>query len=109
VAALAVVVWAMAVNRFFSSVIRIQTDRGHHLITCGPYRYVRHPAYASEPFLLIGSGLMLGSWLATFIGVLLVGPVLWRTAKEDGILRRELEGYAGYAQQVRYRVFPGVW
>jgi protein-S-isoprenylcysteine O-methyltransferase Ste14 len=35
-AALAVVVWAMAVNRFFSPVVRIQTDRGHHLVTSGP-------------------------------------------------------------------------
>jgi protein-S-isoprenylcysteine O-methyltransferase Ste14 len=108
-AALAVVVWAMTVNRFFSTVIRIQTDRGHHLITSGPYRYVRHPAYAAEPFLLISSGLVLGSWVATFIGVLLVAPVLWRTAREDQVLRKELEGYAAYARQVRYRVLPGVW
>ena len=40
--AMAVTIWAMAVNRFFSSVIRIQTDRGHHLVTSGPYAYVRH-------------------------------------------------------------------
>src|SRR5262249_35846992 len=53
-AGFAVMEWAVAVNRFFSSVIRIQTDRGHHLVTGGPYRYVRHPAYAAAPFLLIG-------------------------------------------------------
>jgi protein-S-isoprenylcysteine O-methyltransferase Ste14 len=108
-AALAVVVWAVAVNRFFSSVIRIQTDRGHHLVTAGPYRYVRHPAYASCPFLMIGGGLALGSWLAALIGLLLVFAVLRRTALEDRILREQLEGYAAYAQNVRYRVFPGVW
>jgi protein-S-isoprenylcysteine O-methyltransferase Ste14 len=60
-AALAVVVWAMAVNRFFSPVVRIQTDRGHQLVTSGPYRFVRHPAYAAFPFLMVGSGLALGS------------------------------------------------
>ncbi len=108
-AALAVVGWAVAVNRFFSSVIRIQTDRGHHLITSGPYRYVRHPAYACSPLLLIGAGLALGSWLATLLGLLMVLPLLWRTAQEDRILREQLEGYAAYAQKVRYRVLPGVW
>jgi protein-S-isoprenylcysteine O-methyltransferase Ste14 len=108
-AALAVVVWATAVNPFFSSVIRIQTDRGHHLITSGPYRYVRHPAYAACPFLFIGGGLALGSWLAALIGLLMVLPVLRRTALEDRILREQLQGYAAYSQQVRYRMFPGVW
>ncbi len=108
-AALAVTLWAVAVNRFFSSVIRIQTDRGHHLVTSGPYRYVRHPAYACSPFFLIGGGLALGSWLAALVGLLLVIPILLRTAREDRILRDQLEGYAAYAQKVRYRIFPGVW
>jgi protein-S-isoprenylcysteine O-methyltransferase Ste14 len=108
-AALAVVVWAMAVNRFFSSVIRIQTDRGHHLVTSGPFRYVRHPAYAAFPFLMVGSGLALGSWLAALVGLLLVLPVLRRAVLEDRVLRDQLEGYAAYARQVRYRMFPGVW
>jgi protein-S-isoprenylcysteine O-methyltransferase Ste14 len=107
--ALAVTVWATAVNRFFSSVIRIQTDRGHHLVTSGPYRYVRHPAYASSPFLLVGGGLALGSWLAALVGLLMVFPILLRTAQEDRTLRDELEGYAAYAQKVRYRLLPGVW
>jgi protein-S-isoprenylcysteine O-methyltransferase Ste14 len=108
-AALAVTTWASAVNRLFSSVIRIQTERGHHVITSGPYRFVRHPAYAVSPLLFVGSGLALGSWLAALIGVLLVLPVLRRTAQEDRILRERLEGYAAYARKVRYRLFPGVW
>jgi protein-S-isoprenylcysteine O-methyltransferase Ste14 len=108
-AAVAVVMWATAVNRFFSSVIRIQTDRGHHLITGGPYRFVRHPAYATCPFLFAGGGLALGSWLAALVGLLLVVPILRRTALEDRALREQLAGYADYAQKVRYRVFPGVW
>jgi protein-S-isoprenylcysteine O-methyltransferase Ste14 len=108
-AALAVVVWSMAINRFFSPVIRIQTDRGHRLVTSGPYRYVRHPAYAAFPFLMVGSGLALGSWLAALVGLLLVLPVLRHAALEDRVLREQLEGYAAYARQVRYRMFPGVW
>jgi protein-S-isoprenylcysteine O-methyltransferase Ste14 len=108
-AALAVVIWAMAVNRFFSSVIRIQTDRGHHLITSGPYAYVRHPAYAVSPFLFIGAGLALGSWYAAVLGLLMVPPIARRTAQEDRVLRERLQGYAAYAEKVPYRVLPGVW
>ena len=84
-------------------------DRGHHLVTSGPYRFVRHPAYAAFPFLMVGGGLALGSWLAALIGLLLVLPVLRRAAWEDRVLREQLEGYAAYARQVRYRMFPGVW
>jgi protein-S-isoprenylcysteine O-methyltransferase Ste14 len=108
-AGLAVVVWATAVNRFFSSVIRLQTDRGHHLITSGPYRYVRHPAYAACPYLLIGGGLELGSWLAAVIGLVLTLGILRRTALEDRFLHEQLPGYADYAQLVRFRIFPGIW
>ena len=107
--AMAVVVWASAVNRFFSSVIRIQTDRGHEPVTSGPYRFVRHPAYAASPFLLVGGGVALGSWVAALIGLLLVLPALRRTAQEDRVLHEQLEGYAAYAQKMRYRLFPGVW
>ena len=109
IAATAVLVWAEAVNRFFSPVIRIQAERGHHLITTGPYRYVRHPGYAASPFLLIGGGLVLGSWLAALLGVLMVLPILRRTALEDRILHEQLEGYTAYAQKVRYRLYPRVW
>jgi protein-S-isoprenylcysteine O-methyltransferase Ste14 len=108
-AAVAIVTWAVAANRFFSSVIRIQTDRGHHLITSGPYRFVRHPAYAAAPCLFAGGGIALGSWLAALIGLLLVFPILRRAAQEDRVLRDQLEGYAAYAEKVRWRVFPGVW
>ena len=107
--AMAVTIWAMVVNRFFSSVIRIQTDRGHRLVTSGPYAYVRHPAYAVAPFLLVGGGVALGSWLAALIGMLMVLPVLRRTEREDQVLRERLAGYRAYAEKVRYRLLPGVW
>src|SRR5262249_40445512 len=108
-AAMAVVVWAEVVNPFFSTVIRIQTERGHRVIATGPYRYLRHPAYAARPFLFAGGGLVLGSWLAALIGLVMCLPILNRTAQEDRILREQLDGYAAYAEKVRYRVLPGVW
>jgi protein-S-isoprenylcysteine O-methyltransferase Ste14 len=108
-AALAVVVWAMAVNRFFSSVIRIQTDRGHHLVTSGPYAWVRHPAYAVSPFIFVGTGLALGSWIAALLGLFMTPPIVRRTAQEDRVLRERLQGYGAYAETVRYRLLPAVW
>jgi protein-S-isoprenylcysteine O-methyltransferase Ste14 len=108
-AALAFGLWATVVNRFFASAVRIQTDRGHHLITSGPYRFVRHPGYASFSLVFPGGGLALGSWLAAFIGLLMWLPVLVRTAREDRFLQERLEGYGAYAQKVRYRLLPGVW
>jgi protein-S-isoprenylcysteine O-methyltransferase Ste14 len=109
IAGMAVLLWAEAVNRFFSPVIRIQTERGHHVITAGPYRYIRHPGYAATPFLFAGGGLALGSWLAALLGLLMVIPLLRRTVEEDRILHERLEGYADYARRVRYRLIPGVW
>ncbi|HEY7575427.1 MAG TPA: isoprenylcysteine carboxylmethyltransferase family protein [Thermoanaerobaculia bacterium] len=106
---LVVMVWAMEVNRFFSSVIRIQRDRGHHVVTGGPYRWVRHPGYAAAPFLLVGSGLALGSWIATALGLFFLPLLVRRTVREDRILREQLEGYAAYAERVRWRILPGVW
>jgi len=107
-AGVAVVVWAEAVNRFFSSVIRIQTERGHHVITTGPYRYLRHPGYAACPYILIGGGLVLGSWLAALIGVIMFLPILRRTAEEDRMLHDQLEGYAAYAQKMLGRASANV-
>ena len=103
------ILWAVAVNRFFSPVVRIQKERGHHVITEGPYRYVRHPAYAA---MIVGfplSALALGSWWSLLPAGAFALLVIRRTALEDRILRKELEGYAGYAEQVRYRLVPGIW
>jgi protein-S-isoprenylcysteine O-methyltransferase Ste14 len=108
-AALALLVWAVTVNRFFSSVLRIQTERGHHVINTGPYGYVRHPGYAAALFLGVAGGVTLGSWLAALVGLLMVGPLIRRTLQEDRMLHDQLEGYTTYAQQVRYRLFPGLW
>ena len=53
--------WALAENRFFSSVVRIQTDRGHVVCDSGPYRFVRHPGYAGNMLALPGMVLALSS------------------------------------------------
>jgi protein-S-isoprenylcysteine O-methyltransferase Ste14 len=108
-ASYAVPAWAISVNRFYSSVIRIQADRGHVLVTDGPYAYIRHPGYAGILIALPAGGLALGSWwsLAPLIPLWLL--ILRRTIVEDRFLRRHLEGYLEYAARVRYRLVPHVW
>jgi protein-S-isoprenylcysteine O-methyltransferase Ste14 len=101
--------WAMAVNPFFSSAIRVQTERGHHLITRGPYRVVRHPGYFAMLFNMPVTAIALGSYVALIPVILCSVIVLRRTSREDEFLREELPGYPAYMIMVRYRLFPGLW
>ncbi len=107
--ALVVVVWAMHVNRFFSSVVRIQFERGHTLITGGPYRWVRHPGYAAGLVFCLASGIALGSWPAEIMTIPFLGFIIYRTVSEDAFLKANLPGYREYAERVRHRLVPGVW
>ena len=101
--------WAMRINRFFSAVIRIQRDRGHHVITTGPYRVVRHPGYAFWMVQAAALPFMFGS-LWTFVPVgLLIAMFFVRTALEDRVLQKELGGYGEYAQRVPAKLIPGIW
>ncbi len=109
VSGIALAIRAMAVNRFFSPVVRIQEERGHRLITEGPYRFVRHPGYSGMLLSFLGSSLGLGSWWSLLPLIPVVILMLRRTSLEDRYLRKDLEGYVGYAERVRYRLLPGVW
>ena len=101
--------WALVENRFFSSMVRIQTDRGHTVCDSGPYRMVRHPGYAGNLLALVGIVLALDSaWTLVPGGVALVIAVI-RTALEDRTLQEELAGYREYAGRVRYRLLPGFY
>ena len=102
-------VWAMAENRFFSSVVRIQTDRGHAVCESGPYRLVRHPGYAGNIPPLLGIVLALGSVWALIPAVAALIIAVVRTALEDQTLQEELPGYRDYARRVRYRLIPGIY
>jgi protein-S-isoprenylcysteine O-methyltransferase Ste14 len=101
--------WAEAVNKFFEPTVRIQTDRGHHVIDTGPYAIVRHPGYVSAVPLVVGMGFALGSYWALIPAALCCLILIVRTVLEDRTLQAELPGYREYAQRVRYRLMPGVW
>jgi protein-S-isoprenylcysteine O-methyltransferase Ste14 len=102
-------VWASAVNKFYGRFVRIQEERGHIVITGGPYRYVRHPGYAGIVLFVISSALALNSWWALVPNGLVALSMIVRTALEDKFLRENLEGYEAYARHTRYRLLPGIW
>ncbi|MFH1447072.1 MAG: isoprenylcysteine carboxylmethyltransferase family protein [Chloroflexota bacterium] len=101
--------WATVVNRFFSPVVRIQRERGHVVVTSGPYQYVRHPGYAGGIVSNLAMPLMLNSIWALVPAILAVCIFVARTALEDRTLQEELEDYSDYVVRVHYRLLPGVW
>jgi protein-S-isoprenylcysteine O-methyltransferase Ste14 len=101
--------WSMGVNPFFEKTVRIQTERGHHVIDTGPYRFVRHPGYLGFFGWSLSTPLLLGSWWAFLPALLSIVSIVIRTALEDRTLREELTGYREYAGRVRYRLIPGIW
>lgn len=85
--------WAMVENRFFSSHVRIQTDRGHSVIDTGPYRILRHPGYAGGVLSWVAAPFFFGSWWVGVPTLLVIAATLLRTALEDRTLQEELAGY----------------
>ena len=106
----ALCLWAMHVNRFFSSVIRIQNDRGQVGITTGPYAYIRHPGYLAGTLVMLASGVALVSWLAAaFLAICTLPFLFYRAIAEDRMLLTQLPGYRDYPARVRWRLLPGLW
>ena len=111
VAALAslLTIWAMASNRHFYGVMRIDREKGHSVATSGPYQFVRHPGYAGAILYQLATPLMLGSLWALVPAMLTVSGTVLRTALEDRTLQEELDGYKAYTRTVRYRLLPRIW
>ena len=101
--------YALIANRFFSGMVRIQTERGHQLVSTGPYRWLRHPGYAGALLTYLATPLFLDSRWAFLPAVLITIALLIRTSLEDTTLQNELAGYRDYARQVPYRLIPGLW
>jgi len=108
-AALALIVWSMTVNKFFAPVVRLQRERGHHLINSGPYRFVRHPGYLGFVMAMVAEAFMLGSYWSLLPAIAVLVVVMKRALVEERFLRESLAGYAEYAQVVKYRLAPAVW
>lgn len=102
-------IWASAVNKFYGRFVRIQKERGHHVIADGPYATIRHPGYLGQIIFSLASALALGSLWALVPSGLFSALLVVRTALEDRTLQEELEGYREYAQRVRFRLIPYIW
>lgn len=101
--------WAMITNAYFSTAVRIQTDRGQQVCRTGPYHFVRHPGYVGFIVQAVSVPILLGSLWALFFAILVGALIIIRSVKEDRLLQNELAGYKEYALEVKYRLLPGVW
>ena len=101
--------WAMITNAFFSTAVRIQSERGQTVCRSGPYRFVRHPGYVGTILQSLGIPFLLGSWWALIACITAAALIILRTAFEDRTLLAELPGYQDFAKEIRYRLVPGVW
>ncbi len=105
----AILLWARYTNRFFSSMVRIQADRGQTVCNTGPYRYGRHPGYVGGILMALAMGVVVGSWWACIPQAFAALLLVWRASREDDTLRAELPGYDRFERETRYRLLPGVW
>ena len=101
--------WAVHVNRFFSSHVRIQTDRGHSVVSSGPYRIIRHPGYAGALIVYLAIPFFFSSYWVAIPSLVILMALILRTSLEDQSLQEELPGYKDYTNKVRYRLVPGIW
>ena len=96
-------------NTYLSRIVEIQEERGHRVITTGPYKIVRHPMYVAVIVLYICHCLALGSLYALIPCTGVIITIVIRTSYEDKMLHERLEGYKEYAQKTRYKLLPGIW
>ena len=101
--------WAMASNKFFYGVLRIEQEKNHSVCSSGAYQYVRHPGYLGAIIFDLATPLILNSVWAFIPAILTICAIVIRTSLEDKALQNGLDGYKNYAQQVRYCLFPAVW
>jgi protein-S-isoprenylcysteine O-methyltransferase Ste14 len=101
--------WGLLSNAYFATTARIQNERGQQVVRTGPYRYLRHPGYAGWIVCNLVVPLIFDAWWAFVPAALVIGLLIVRTALEDRMLQKDLDGYREYTAQVRYRLAPGIW
>ena len=105
----AFIMWVFRENSFAAPVVKVQTERHHHVISSGPYAFVRHPMYSGIMLFFFGVPLLLGSWWGVAIAPVFAVLFAIRARIEERALVEGLPDYADYAARVRYRLVPGIW
>jgi protein-S-isoprenylcysteine O-methyltransferase Ste14 len=103
------IMWVMRENSFAAPVVKLQTERGHRVVSSGPYAFVRHPMYSGSILFFVGAALLLGSWWGVVLSPLFAVLFGIRSGIEERTLLAGLPDYADYAARVRYRLVPGLW
>jgi protein-S-isoprenylcysteine O-methyltransferase Ste14 len=103
------IMWVMRENSFAIPVVKLQTERGHRVVSTGPYAWVRHPMYSGIVLFFVGAPMLLGSWWGVAMSPLFVVLLAIRAEIEERALIAGLPGYADYTARVRYRLVPGLW
>ncbi|MGN8117348.1 methyltransferase family protein [Labrys sp. 22185] len=103
------VMWVFRENSFAAPVVKVQAERHHHVVSTGPYAFVRHPMYAGVMLYFIGTPLLIGSWWGLAMMPVFFLAFALRSRIEERTLMTGLPGYADYARSVRYRMLPGIW
>jgi protein-S-isoprenylcysteine O-methyltransferase Ste14 len=103
------IMWVMRENSFAIPVVKLQTERGHRVVSTGPYAWVRHPMYTGTILFFVGAPMLLGSWWGVAMAPLFAMLFAIRSGIEERALIAGLPEYADYAARVRYRLLPGLW
>lgn len=101
--------WSMLSNKYFSTMVRIQTERGHRVAISGPYKYIRHPGYVGFIVMVLATPLSLGTLYALLMSGITTILFIIRTSLEDKTLKNELDGYLEYSNKVKYKLIPFIW
>lgn len=101
--------WSMASNKFFSTLVRLQTDRQHTVVTDGPYKFIRHPGYLGYITFTVATPIALGAFWGLVFAVIICILLIVRTSLEDATLKKELPGYAEYTENAKYKLLPYLW
>jgi protein-S-isoprenylcysteine O-methyltransferase Ste14 len=96
-------------NSYAAAAVRVQAERGHRVVSEGPYAVVRHPMYAGAIFYFLGTPLLLGSWYGLAVAPAFIALLAVRAVMEERMLTRALDGYPAYAARVRWRLIPFIW
>ena len=97
----------MKENSYASRIIEVEKEQ--EIISTGPYAIVRHPMYLGQVLLLLLTPLALGSYWAIIPALFIIPILMARIRNEEQILERELKGYQGYMQKIKFRLIPGIW